>query len=106
MSPDPRYFSSAALVAGLSSVAREAVNCRPYLGLTVQEPRKFHGRPGEDLGLVDDNGLLRVGVVERQDAQDRPAGISIVKGDAVHDPPKALGDDAALILNGWLHRKR
>ncbi len=38
ISPDPRYFSRAALVAGLSSTARVALNCRPYFGLTVQAP--------------------------------------------------------------------
>ena len=67
---------------------------------------KFHGRPGENLGLMDDDGLLGVGVVERQDAQDRPAGIGVVIGDAFHDPPKALGDDPGVIRYGWLHKCR
>jgi hypothetical protein len=38
MSPDPRYFSNAALVAGLMLYGAVALNCRPYLGLTVQAP--------------------------------------------------------------------
>ena len=49
MSPDPRYFSSAALVAGLCSTAWVALNCRPYLGLTVQAPKNSMVAPAKTL---------------------------------------------------------
>ena len=79
------------------------VELSAILGLDRPRTDKFHGRTGKNPGLVNNHGLLLVGVAERQDTKDRPAVIGIVIGDTIHDPPESFGDDAGSRAYGRLH---
>ena len=39
---------------------------------------EFHSRPGKDFGLVYNDGILLVGVIERRDSKDRPPVVRVV----------------------------
>ena len=45
---------------------------------------------------MDRDGFLLVGVVEREDAQDRPAIVRVVVGDPVHDSPDGFFNYSSL----------
>jgi len=70
MSPDPRYFSRAAAVAGFFSIAFVALNWRPNLGWV----------------------FLLAGAVERKYPKHRPTVIRVVVGDSVYDSTDGFGD--------------
>jgi hypothetical protein len=51
---------------------------------------------------MNDHGFLLMGIVEWQNAQDRPAIIGVVVGNTVYNPPNPFGDNAGLVVRGVL----